>query len=125
MKVEDLIADINNYMEQLDFVTARKLIEENLDVLNKHRISLKSNARELLKFLVERHNSGHKPISRQEMATLIAINTYATNFDIRGLKLIIKDKAKLLLRTDIHEYLNKDAKTILDGMGVINTGFSN
>lgn len=119
MKIEDLIADINKYMEQLDFVTARKLIEENLEVLNKHRISLKSNARELLKFLTDRHESGHKPISRQEMATLIAINTYATNFDIRGLKLVIKDKAKLLLRTEVIQYLNKDAKVILDGMGVI------
>ncbi|MEH7124106.1 hypothetical protein V7127_12775 [Bacillus sp. JJ1773] len=120
MKVENLIADINKYMEQLDFVTARKLIEENLNVLDKHRISLKSNARDLLKFLIERHDAGNQPISRQDMATLIAINTYATNFDIRGLKLIIKDKAKLLLRTDILEYLNKDAKAILDGMGVIN-----
>ncbi|MBY0124115.1 hypothetical protein [Bacillus sp. S/N-304-OC-R1] len=119
MKVEDVIVDINKYMEQLDFVTARKLIEENLEVLNKHRIALKSNARELLKFLTDRHESGHEAITRQEMATLIAINTYATNFDVRGLKLIIKDKAKLLLRSDVIQYLNKDARVILDGMGVI------
>lgn len=125
LKVEDLITDINKYMEQLDFITARKLIEENLEVLNKHKISLKSNARELLKFLTDRFESGHQPISRQEMATLIAINTYASNFDIRGLKLIIRDKAKLLLRSDAIEYLNKDARVILDGMGVIKAKLSN
>lgn len=125
MKVEELISEINKYMEQLDFVVARKLIEENLEVLNKNRISLKSNARELLKFLIDRHESGYEPVSRQEMATLYAINTYASNFDIRGLKLIIKDKAKLFLRTDILQYLNNDARVILDGMGVINKTIPN
>ena len=125
MKVEDLVSDVNKYMEKLDFITARKLMEENLDVLNKNRSSLKSNARELLKFLTERHDSGQKQISRQDMAILIAINTYATNFDIRGLKLIIKDKANLLLRSDIIQYLNRDARVILDGMGVIHSSISN
>ncbi|QED48955.1 hypothetical protein [Cytobacillus dafuensis] len=121
MKVDELIFEINKYMDELDFVTARKLIEENLEILNKHRLSLRSNARELLKFLTDRLESGYQPISRQDMAILIAINSYASNFDIRSLKFIVKDKAKLLLRTDIIEYLNTDAKVILDGMGVINT----
>lgn len=119
MKIHELIEEINKYVEQLDFVTARKLIEENLEILKKHKLSLKSNARELLKILVDRQESGHTPISRQDMASIIAMNKYASNFDLRSLKLVIKDKAKLLLREDAVEYLNKDARVILEGMGAI------
>lgn len=119
MKPEELIDQINKFVEQLDFVTARKLIEDNLEILKKHRISLKSNARELLKIIVERSESGNNPISRQEMATLLAINSYASKFDVRSLKIIVKDKAALLLRKDVVEYLNNDAKVILEGMGAI------
>lgn len=120
MRIEELIDEINKYVEQLNFVTARKLIEGNLEILVKHKTSLKSNARELLKILIDRLESGHAPISRQDMASIIAINSYASNFDIRSLKMVIKDKAKLLLRKDAVEYLNKDARVILEGMGAIN-----
>ena len=119
MKPEELINQINNFVDQLDFVTARKLIEDNLEILKKHRVSLKSNARELLKIIVERSESGNEPISRQEMATLLAINSYASKFDLRSLKIIVKDKASLLLRKDVVDYLNNDAKVILEGMGAI------
>lgn len=120
MNTEELIKEINKYVDQLDFVTARKLIEGNLEILIKHKTLLKSNARELLKILVDRLESGHDPISRQDMASIIAINSYATNFDLRGLKMLVKNKAKLLLRKDAVEYLNKDAQIILEGMGAIN-----
>ena len=119
MKPEELINQINQFVDQLDFVTARKLIEDNLEILNKYRVSLKSNARELLKIILERSESGNEPISRPEMATLLAINSYASKFDVRSLKIIVKDKAALLLRKDVVEYLNHDAKVILEGMGVI------
>ncbi len=119
MKPEELINQINKFVEDLDFVTARKLIEDNLEILKKHRISLKSNARELLKIIEERSEAGNDPISRQEMATLLAINSYASKFDVRSLKIIVKDKAALFLRKDIVEYLNTDAKVILEGMGAI------
>jgi hypothetical protein len=119
LKVEELIQEVNKNVENLDFVTTRKLIEDNIEVLSKHKVLLKSNARELLKMLTDRLDAGYEPISRQDMATVIALNTYATKFDIRSMKLIVKDKAKLLLRRDVVEYLNKDAKALLEGMGVI------
>ncbi|MED3550487.1 hypothetical protein [Cytobacillus praedii] len=119
MKVNELIQEVNKNVENLDFVTTRKLIEDNLEMLSKHKVLLKSNARELLKMLEDRLDAGYEPISRQDMATVIALNTYATKFDIRSIKLIVKDKAKLLLRKDVVEYLNKDAKVLLEGMGVI------
>ncbi|MFO1445395.1 hypothetical protein KDN24_19775 [Bacillus sp. Bva_UNVM-123] len=119
MKPEDLIDQINNFVEQLDFITARKLMEDNLEILKKHRVSLKSNARELLKLIVERTESGQDPITRQDMAILIAINSYASKFDMRSLKMLVKDKAKLLLRKDAVDYLNQDARVLLEGMGAI------
>lgn len=125
MKPEELINQINKFVEQLDFVTARKLIEDNLEILKKYRVSLKSNARELLKIIVERSEAGNNPISRQEMATLLAINSYASKFDVRSLKIIVKDKASLLLRKDVVEYLNNDAKVILEGMGAITINNTN
>lgn len=120
MKVEDLIKEINKYVEQLDFVSARKLIEGNIEVLNSHKFSLNSNARELLKIITEQLESGKDSISKKDMASLIAINTYAANFDMTSIKLFVKNNAKLLLRHDVIDYLNKDAKAILEGMGVIN-----
>jgi len=119
MKHEDLLNQINKFVEELDFVTARKLIEDNLEVVKNHRVYLKNNARELYNIIIERAESGQTPISRQDMATLLAINSYASKFDLRSLKIIIKDKAKLLLRKDAVDYLNQDAKVILEGMGAI------
>ncbi len=119
MRIEELSKDINKFVETLDLVTARKLIENNIEVLNENKRLLNSNARELLKFFTERLESGHQPISRDELATITAINTYASNFDIRSIKFILKNKTKFLLRDDVNEYLNSDAKAILIGMGAI------
>lgn len=119
MRTEDLIVEINKSVEELDFATARKYIEENLDYLNNNKLLLKSNARDILKFLSDLKNSGYQPITRTEMAAISAINSYATKFDVRGIKMLVKDKAQLLLREDILSHLNTDAKIILEGMGAI------
>ncbi len=119
MKPEELIKQINKFAEELDFITTRKLIEDNLDIMKKQRLHLKNNAREIYNIIIEREESGKNPISRQDMATLLAINSYAAKFDLRSLKIIIKDKAKLLLRKEAVDYLNQDAKVILEGMGAI------
>lgn len=119
MRIEDLIKDINKLVENLDLVTARKLIENNLVVLNDNKRLLNSNGRELLNFFTERLESGYQQISRGEMATITAINSYASNFDIRSIKFLLKNNTKFLLRNDVNEYLNNDAKAILIGMGAI------
>ncbi|MCH1626463.1 hypothetical protein [Fredinandcohnia quinoae] len=119
MKIEDVIAQINKSVEELDFISARKYIEENLEILNEKKIHLKNNARELLDFLTERTEKGYQPMGRRELATINAINTYATKFDVRGLKMLVKDHAQLLLRDDVISYLNTDARIILEGMGAI------
>ncbi|MEH7125699.1 hypothetical protein V7127_21035 [Bacillus sp. JJ1773] len=117
MQIQELISKINISVEELDLVTVRKYIEENIDLLNGNKNLLKSNARTLLDFFT--NSSITKSLSRQDMATIHSINTYATRFDLRGLKLFIKDKAELLLRNDVVQYLNSDAKILLEGMGAI------
>ncbi|HHY74786.1 MAG TPA: hypothetical protein GX497_16480 [Bacillus bacterium] len=119
MQVDELIKEINKYVEELDFVTTRKLIESNIEVLKDHKFLLKSNARELLKLINDQLESGREPLSRKEMSLLLALNSYANNFDLTSIKLIVKNNAKLFLKNDVVDYLNKDAITLLEGLGVI------
>ncbi|MEH7236742.1 hypothetical protein [Bacillus sp. JJ1562] len=119
MDIEQIIREINNNVDALDLVTARKYIEENIELLNSKRHFLNRNARDLLKLLTDMHNSDCKPLQRNELAIINTINTYATKFDLRGLKLLIKENSQLLLREDIIPYFNKDAKIVLEGMGAI------
>ncbi|MEL3961228.1 hypothetical protein MKZ01_08100 [Lysinibacillus endophyticus] len=120
MDVRDIITKINESVEQLDFTTARKYIEENLELVEQKRSLLKTNAREILKFIIEKMNSGEKPLSKSELNDIRVINTYATRLDIRGLKLNLKGKEQLLLKSETLNYLNADAKIILEGMRAIN-----
>ncbi|PAQ14352.1 hypothetical protein [Bacillus sp. FJAT-42315] len=119
MELKHLIIEINRSVDELDYVKARKYIEDNMEVLEGNRTSLKSNAREIMKFVKERVNSGIEPISRQELAIIQAVNTYANKFDLRGIKTVLRDKAKVFQREDIIDFLNSDAKTILESLGVI------
>ena len=119
MNLDELIHKINESAAQLDFVTTRTYIEENIEILEKHRQHLKNNARDLFDFLKSQPNGGGNPLSRKELSIINAINSYATKFDVRGIKFLIKENAPLLIRTDIIPYLNADAKILLSGMGAI------
>jgi hypothetical protein len=116
MNFQELISRVNNSVDELDFVTARKYIEQNLDLLKDKRPFLKSNARELLVFL-EKQN--FEPMKRKELAVINSINLYSTKFDLRGLKFAIRENSQLILRKDISLYLNSDAKALLESMKVI------
>ncbi|MBT2640045.1 hypothetical protein [Bacillus sp. ISL-39] len=119
MFLEDLTAKINNYMEDLEYATARIFIEENIQLLSENKNMLNNNARELLKFLLEMQKEGSKPLTRKDMAIINSINSFANKFDLRGLKLMVKENASLLIRKEIPLYLSADAKILLDGMGPI------
>lgn len=119
MHVLDLIGRINNSVEELDFAAARMYMEDNIEILNANRSHLKSNARDLLEFLTKRMEAGVKPLTRKDMAILNAVNSYASKFDLRSLKVVIRDHSLLFLRNDISAYLNTDARIILEGMGAI------
>ncbi|MET0960247.1 MAG: hypothetical protein ABWX58_07970 [Psychrobacillus psychrotolerans] len=119
MNVHELATKINACVEEVDLVAARKYMEENKELLKVNKSLLKRNARELFDFLINSSETNTKPLSREEVAATNAINLYATRFDIRGLKIAVKNHSELLLREDITPYLNKDARILLEGMGAI------
>ncbi|MCM3663465.1 hypothetical protein M3204_03565 [Mesobacillus subterraneus] len=119
MNLKELTATINKYVEDLDFGTARVYLEENLTVLNENKNKLNSNARALLEFISDRQQEGVQPLTRKDMSIINATNSYASKFDLRGLKVLVRDNSQLFLRSDISAYINADAKIILEGMGSI------
>lgn len=119
MNLHELVQKINKSVEELDLVSARKYMEENKVVLLANKNLLKRNARELFDFLISSTESGIVPLTRDELSATNAINMYATRFDLRGLKVAIKNHSELLLRADVIPYLNTDAKILLEGMGAI------
>lgn len=119
MDIQELLIKINKSIENVDLVTARKHIEANIDLLNEYKHLLRGNARALLDFLTSNTDKGFIDLNRQEMNVVYAINTYASNFDLRGIKLSVKNNASLLMREEVKHYLNEDAKTLLEGMSAI------
>ena len=119
MNLQELATKINACVEDVDLVAARKYMEENKELLKDNKSLLKRNARELFDFLLNYSESNSKSLSREEVAATNAINLYATRFDIRGLKIAVKNHSELLLREDITPYLNKDARILLESMGAI------
>jgi hypothetical protein len=120
MDVNELMKKINESMEKLDLTSARRLIENNLELISENRHLLRRNARSLFDILKDNTESVINTLTRKEMNVIYSINAHATNFDVRGLKLSIKNNPELLVRKDIKHYLNQDAKTLLVGMKVIN-----
>ncbi|ALC85234.1 hypothetical protein AM499_04935 [Bacillus sp. FJAT-22090] len=121
MDINELMKKINENMEKLDLVSARRLIENNLELISENRHLLRRNARSLFEILKNNTESAINTLTRKEMNVIYSINAHASNFDIRGLKLSIKNNPELLIRKDIKHYLNEDAKTLLMGIKVINT----
>lgn len=125
MRFSELVTKIHKSIEDADLVTARKLIESNMDSLNQQRNLLKGNARELLAFLTDRAASGNEDLTRSEMATTLSINSFATKFDLISIKATIRGREQLLLKKDFSNHLNSDARVILEGMGAIEPKISN
>ncbi|MEK4485299.1 hypothetical protein MHH81_06795 [Psychrobacillus sp. FSL H8-0484] len=119
MDISELMKKINGNMDKMDLVSARRLIEDNIELIRQNRHLLKSNSRSLFEILNNNTKSVINTLNRKEMNVIYSINSYASNFDIRGLKLSIKNNPELLVRRDIRHYLNADAITLLIGMNVI------
>ncbi|WP_058308383.1 hypothetical protein [Gracilibacillus massiliensis] len=119
MRFSELVKSINHATENLDLVTARKYMEENIELLKSKKHVLNHNAREILEFMIKRQESGYRNLDKRELATLRAVNMYAEQFDVRGIKMIIKEKPNLLMEKEAIDYLSNDSKVILVGMGVL------
>ena len=119
MNISDLIKVIHKDTNDLDLISARRYIEANFELLEANKYLLQGNAREILNFLIEQRTLGINPLTRKELTILSAVNSHAYTFDVSGIKSMIKLNTKLFVRDDAIAYLNKDAITILKGMGVI------
>ncbi|MEI4768404.1 hypothetical protein WAX74_01885 [Psychrobacillus sp. FJAT-51614] len=51
MDINEIMKKINESMDKMDLVTARRSIEHNLDLINENRHLLRRNARSLFKIL--------------------------------------------------------------------------
>lgn len=116
MTENELFRTINQCVEDLDFISARKYMEENVEFIKQHSNHLNRNARGLFDFVV---NESENMLDRREMQMIYSINQYATSFDVRGLKLLIKDQAALLSKKEAVALMNEDAKALLEGMRAI------
>ena len=116
MSAYEVCKKVNQCVDDLDFVAARKMMEDHFDMLveNKHR--LQRNAKDLFEFV--EHSDG-KLLTQEEIQLLHAMNRYATSFDIRAFKLMVKEHAGLVSREDTQTYLNEDAKALLESMHVL------
>lgn len=119
MDFRDLLKQLNKSIDNLDLVSARKYIEENIDILTKNRQLLQGNSRAMFDLIKQKKDLGIKPLSRHEMAVIYSINNYATKFDLTGLKLVVNNNPELFVNEEIIQYLNADAKTLLQGMKVL------
>jgi hypothetical protein len=119
MDISELVKKISKSMDSLDLVTARRLIENNIELISENRHLLRTNARSLFELLNNNSESAINTLTRQEMNVIFSLNSYASKFDIRSLKLSIKNNSDLLVRKDIKHYLNEDAKTLLIGLNVM------
>ena len=122
--VSVLIAKTNKACDDMDFVSARGIIEMNLPVLSegKYYRLLNANAKVLIKHVIAEqkgHNEKNKTLTRTEILTINKINEYCTNFDISMLKRLLVNSFELVQRPDVLPLLNNDAKIILDDMGAL------
>lgn len=119
MDFQELLKQLNKSIDSLDLVSARKYIEENIDILTKNRQLLHGNSRAMLDLIKQKIDTDVKPLSRHEMSVIHSINTYAAKFDLTGLKLVVNNNPELFLNEEIKQYLNADAKTLLQSMKVL------
>jgi len=117
--LSNLIIRINGAVDALDYGTARRYIEENFDTVYENRHLLNSNAREILLFVQQKFESVEQTLTKDELHAITVINTYASRFDISGLKIFLREKEQLLLRENTLKNLNNDAKILLSMMGMI------
>ncbi|MGE7673968.1 hypothetical protein ACQKMV_10365 [Lysinibacillus sp. NPDC094403] len=122
--ITTIITKINKACDDIDFVSARVLIETNLIKLSeaKYYRLLNASGRVLIKHVLadskDQVESNNK-LTRTDLLTIKKINEYCSNFDISMLKRTLKNSFELMQRSDVPPLLNNDAKIILDNMGAL------
>ncbi|GLC88420.1 hypothetical protein [Lysinibacillus piscis] len=122
--IATIITKLNKACDDMDFVSARVLIETNLVKLSegKYYRLLNTNGQVLLKHILansKNSQKGSNPLTRAELLIINRVNEYCTNFDIPMLKRTLKTSLELMQREEITPLLNSDAKIILHDMGAL------
>ena len=119
-----IVVKVNKACDDLDFVSARGIIEANLLKLSeaKYYRLLNASGRVLIKHILA-DNKVQKDtkisLTRTDLLVINKINEYCSNFDISMLKRTLKNSLELVQRSDVMPLLNNDAKIILDDMGAL------
>lgn len=119
-----IVVKVNKACDDLDFVSARGLIEANLLKLSeaKYYRLLNASGRVLIKHVLADNRGQNETkisLTRTDLLVINKINEYCSNFDISMLKRTLKNSLELVQRTDVLPLLNNDAKIILDDMGAL------
>ncbi|WP_155591784.1 hypothetical protein [Lysinibacillus cavernae] len=121
--IATIVTKVNKSCDDLDFVSARVLIETNLLKLSEARYYrlLNTSGRVLIKHVLANahRQTDNTKLSRTDLLTINKINEYCSNFDISMLKRTLKNSFELVQRPDVLPLLNSDAKIILDNMGAL------
>ncbi|WP_432353122.1 hypothetical protein [Sporosarcina sp. A2] len=116
MNSHDLFRIINQCVNELDYITARRYMEDNMEIIQENRHHLRRNAKELFEFVV---NSDERRLTPSEIKVIQAINDYANHFNVRSFKLVVKENAVLMSREDTLTHLNSDARALLESMHIV------
>lgn len=113
MNSQELFSMINRCVDEMDYIYARRLMEDNVEVIMESKHRLKGNARELFEFVV---STDGEMITQSDIQVIHVLNTHAAHFDVRSFKWTLKENAVLMSKKDTLTYLNEDAKALLESM---------
>jgi len=117
MGLREIITEITKSLDKHDLVSVRKNIEDNLEILSQNKHRLKGQLKTVFDFFTNQLND--QPLNRNDLAVINTINHYATSFDLRGIKIVLKEHLILFLKDESKVFLSSDAKIILESMGTI------
>ncbi|MBS4174324.1 hypothetical protein [Bacillus sp. FJAT-49736] len=117
MELREIMTEIAKSLDDHDLISVRKNIEDNIEILSQNKHRLKGKLKSAFDFLTNQSNK--EPLNRSDVAVINTINHYATNFDVRGIRIVLKDHFILFFKDETVEFLSSDAKIILESMGAI------
>lgn len=113
MNSNELFKLINRCVDEMDFISARRVMEENVEIIMESKHRLQQNARELFEFVV---STDGELLTQKDIQIIHVLNNHAVHFDVRSFKRTMKENAVLISKKDTITYLNEDAKALLESI---------
>lgn len=118
MNKDTIIHNINKLCASNEYTTARNLMESNLTEISKPENYLKLSREGYAIYKIILTESKVKTaLSRLDVYTISQINKLANNFDIAGLRTLIRNSGDILSRNEVKVALTDVAKSVLTSMG--------